>query len=88
MAITGLDDDLSGSVAIFKAVSEQSCLGLFRYARVGLIIAQVVKKALDEPAEQATVGSEQPHVSPEEAAGDGFTLYLTRKQRRSQQPQQ
>ena len=83
MAFTGLDDDLSGSVAIFKAVSEQSCPDLFKYAKVGLIIAQVVKKA-----QQATVGSEQPHVSPEEAAGDGFTLYLTRKQRRSQQPQQ
>ena len=87
MAFTGLDDDLSGSVAIFKAVSEQSCPDLFKYAKVGLIIAQVVKKAIDEPAEQAIVGSEQPHVSPE-AAGDGFTLYLTRKQRRSQQPHQ
>ena len=88
MAFTGPDDDLSGSIAIFKAVSEQSCPDLFEYAKVGLIIAQVVKKAIDEPAEQAIVGSEQPHVSPEEAAGDGFTLYLTRRQRRSQKPHQ
>ena len=55
----GPDDDLSGSVAILKGVSEKSCPDLFRYVKVGLVAARKATKGITEEADGEAEQAEQ-----------------------------